>query len=135
MSGPTAFPIIATATNTGTQTVATTAETVIATLANINSRGSNYPINVTGRAVFAVNASTTATVMRLRIGSATGTIIGAAQTVQSGVAGDVSGADGGVAAQYTPAQEVAGLTIVLTIQATAAAANWSVTMAQLIAQQ
>ena len=135
MPGPTAFPQIATYTNIGSQAITTTNETVIATLQGINSRGSNFPINLAGRAIFAVNASTTSTTLRLRVGSLTGALIGAAQVVQGGVAGDVNAADGSIAATYTPALEVAGLVVVLTIQAAAAAANWNVTLAQLVAQQ
>lgn len=135
MPGPTAFPIINAATNTGTQTVVTTAETVIATLANVNSRGANFPINITGNAVFAVSPLTTATTLRLRAGTVTGPILGAAQIVSGGVAGDLTSADGTIVAQYTPTLEVAGFTIVLTIQATGAGANWNVTMAQIVAQQ
>lgn len=135
MSGPTAWPIIQSSFTTGTQAITTTAETVIATLSGINSRGSNFPINLTGNAVFAVSAATTATVLRLRIGTLTGTLIGTAQTPSGGVAGDVNAADGTIVATYTPAQEVAGLVVVLTIQATGAAANWNVTNAGLVAQQ
>ena len=132
---PVPFPIINTTTNVGTQTIVTTTETVIATLTGVNSRGSNYPINLTGSAVFAVSALTTATTLRIRLGSLTGTIVGAAQIVQGGVAGDVNAADGSVVAQYTPAGELANQTFVLTIAATAAGANWNVTSAQLVAQQ
>lgn len=135
MSGPTAWPIIQSAFTTGTQAITTTTETVIATLSNINSRGSNFPINITGNAVFAVSAATTATTLRLRLGSVTGSLIGTAQVPSGGVAGDVNAADGTIVATYTPAQEVAGLVIVLTIQATAAGANWNVTNAGLTAQQ
>lgn len=135
MPGPTAFPQIATVVNTNTQTVVTTAETVIATLTGINSRGSNFPINITGSAVFAVSAATTSTTLRIRLGGVTGTVLGQPQTVQGGVAGDVNAADATVGAVYVPSLEVAGLTLVLTIAAAAAAANWNVTLAQLVAQQ
>lgn len=132
---PTPFPQIATATNTGTQAITTTTETVISTLSNVNSRGANFPVNLTGNAVFAVAAATTATVLRIRLGTVTGTIVGSQQTVSGGVAGDITFADGSVFAQYTPSGEMAGQTFVLTIQATGAGANWNVTSAQLIAQQ
>jgi hypothetical protein len=135
MPGPTAFTQIQNVVNVGTQTIPTTAETVIATLSNINSRGANYPINITGSAVFAIAAATTATVMRIRIGSVTGTLLGAGQIVSGGVAGDVNAGDGTIGAVYTPSLEVAGLVLVLTIQATAAGSNWNVTFASLTAQQ
>ena len=135
MPGPTEFPQILQTNNTGTQSITTTTETVIATLTNINSRGSNYPINLAASAVFAINASTTSVTMRLRLGTVTGTVIGAAQVVSGGVAGDISAGDGSIGATYTPSLEVAGLTVVLTIQAAAAAANWNVTYANIVAQQ
>ena len=135
MPGPTDFPQILTTTSTATQAITTTTETVIATLTNINSRGSNFPINFTGSAVFVVQAATTLVTMRIRIGSVTGTVIGVAQPVAGGIAGDITNADGTVGAQFVPSAEVAGMTVVLTIQATAAGANWNVTYASLIAQQ
>lgn len=135
MPGPTSFPQIAQTTNTGTQSITTTTETVIATLSNVNSRGSNYPINFNGSAVFAVQAATTAVTMRIRQGSLTGSIVGTAQQVSGGVAGDITAGDGTIGATLTPAAEVANATYVLTIQATAAAANWNVTYANLTAVQ
>lgn len=135
MPGITAFPQILSVTNTGTQLITTTTETVISTLQNVNSRGSNYPINIQGSAVFAINASTTTVTMRLRLGSLTGTLLGQAQPVSGGIAGDITAGDGTIGAQYTPSLEVAGLVIVLTIQATAAAANWNVTYSNITAQQ
>ena len=135
MPGSTAFPQIASTTNTGTQAITNNNETIIATLSNINSRGSNFPINISGSAVFTVQAATTATTMRLRLATLTGTLLGQAQPVYAATAGTTSGADGSIGAVYTPSLEVAGLVLVLTIQATNAGAAWNVTFAQLIAQQ
>ena len=135
MPGPTAWPLIQTVTNSGVQTITTVTETIIATLTNVNSRGSNFPINFAGSAVFAVSAATTATILRIRQGTLAGGLVGVAQTVQGGVAGDVNAADGSVFGQFTPASEIANATFVLTIQATAAGANWNVVTASLTAQQ
>lgn len=135
MPGPVAWPLLNTTTNTGTQSITTTTETVVATLTNINSRGSNYLINFQGSVVFAIQAATTSTTVRLRLGTVTGTIVGSAQVVSGGTAGTQTAGDGTVAGVFTPSQEVANLTVVLTVQAAAAAANWNVTLAQIIAQQ
>lgn len=135
MSGPTAWPQIQSTFQTGTQAITTTTETVIATLSNINSRGSNFPINLVGSAVFAISAATTATTLRIRQGTVTGAVVGTLQVVTGGVAGDMNAGDGTVSATFTPSGEIANATFVLTIQATAAAANWNVTNAALTAQQ
>lgn len=135
MPGPTAFPQILQSTNTGTQSITTTTETVIATLNNINSKGQGYALNISGSAVFAIQAATTAVTMRLRVGSLTGILLGPAQVVSGGIAGDITAGDGTVGAMWTPTGEVANATLVLTIQATAAAANWNVTYANLQSQQ
>lgn len=135
MSGPTAWPQVTQAIVTGSQAITTTAETVIATLTNVNSRGAGFSINLTGQAAFAVNASTTATTLRIRLGSVTGTLVGSAVIVSGGTAGDIADASGSVGGVFTPAQEIAGATFVLTIQATSAAANWNTTYARLQQQQ
>lgn len=135
MSGPTDFPQLQTVTNLSTQTITANTETVICTSNPINSRGSNYPINITGSMVSAVQAATTATTMRIRLGTLTGGIVGSTLIVQGGTAGTANTTDGTIGAQYTPALEVAGLLIVLTIQATAAGANWTVGFAQLFITQ
>lgn len=130
MPGPTAWQQQYQVINTGTQTVTTTTETVVATLANINSRSPGAAISIFGNVCFAVQAATTSTTIRLRVGSVSGTLVGSAQSIAS-VAGQVSGADGAVAATDTPAGEYAGQTYVLTVQAAAAGANWNVTFASL----
>lgn len=130
MPGPTAWPQQFQVINTGAQTITTTSETVVATLAGVNSRSQGAQVSLFGACCFAVAAATTATTIRLRIGSLTGTLLGAAQPIGS-VAGQVTAADGAVAAVDTPAGEYAGQTYVLTVQATAAGANWNVTFASL----
>lgn len=135
MSGPTAWPQIQQVTVTGNQSITTTTETVIATLSNLNSRGSNYLVQFQGVATFAVSAATTATTLRIRAGSLTGTLLGSLVIAAGGVAGDIADASGVVGANYNPAQEFANATFVLTIQATAAAANWNTTFASFQALQ
>ena len=135
MPGPTAFPQVAQYINTAAQSIATTAETVIATLTGINSRGSNFPIYLLGTCSFLVQAATTSNVLRLRLGGLAGAVIGAAQEVQGATAGDVQFASGVISATYVPSGEISGAVIVMTIQATAAGGNWSVYNAQLVAQQ
>lgn len=131
MTGPTAWPLIRQVIVTGTQAITTTTETVIATLANVNSKGSGFQLNFTGFAAFAVNADTTATTLRIRAGSVTGTLLGSAVIVAGATAGDLQDASGNVGATQNPTQEVAHATYVLTIQATSAAENWNTTYASL----
>lgn len=135
MPGPTAWPLTQQVIATGNQAITTTTETVIATLPNLNSRGSGYTIHFSGQAAFAVSAATTATTLRIRIGTVTGTIVGSAVIAAGATAGDLQDASGVVGGDYTPSQEIANATFVLTIQATAAAANWNTTYARLEAQQ
>jgi hypothetical protein len=135
MPGPTDFPQVQTVTNVSVQAVPATTETVICTSNPINSRGSNYPINVQASAVYAINATTTGVTMRLRLGTVTGSLIGVAQVVNAATAGTESFADGTIGAQYQPALEVAGLLIVLTVQAAGAGAAWNTTFAQLFINQ
>lgn len=135
MPGPTAWPQTKQVIVTGNQAITTTDETVIATISNLNSRGSGYTIHFTGQAAFAVDAATTATTLRIRIGTVTGTVVGSAVIAAAATAGDVQDAPGVVGGDYTPAQEIAGATFVLTIQATGAGANWNTTYACLEAQQ
>lgn len=135
MTGPTAWPHIRQDIVTGNQAITNTTETVIATLNNINSRGAGYTIHFTGQAAFAVSAATTATTLRIRADSLTGTLLGSAVIVSGAVAADLTNDSGVVGADLTPNQEIAGATFVLTIQATAAAAAWNTTYARLEAQQ
>lgn len=135
MSGPTAWPQIQQVTVTGNQAITTTDETVIATLSNLNSRGSNYPVQFQGNAAFAVSALTTATTLRVRLGTLTGTLLGSAVIAAGATAGDLQDASGVVGANYVPSEEFANATFVLTIQATGAGANWNTTFASLQAMQ
>lgn len=135
MPGPTAWPQTVQDIVTGNQSITNATETVIATLANINSRGSGYTLYFTGTAAFAVSAATTATTLRIRAGSLTGTLLGSAVIASGAVAADLTAASGVVGATYAPNLEIAGATFVLTVQATGAAAAWNVTYAQLRVQQ
>lgn len=135
MPGPTAWPQTKQVIVTGNQAITKNVETVIATLPNLNSRGSGYTIHFNGQAAFAVDAATTATTLRIRIGSVTGTVVGSAVIAAAATAGDVQDASGVVGGDYTPAQEIAGATFVLTIEDTSAGASWNTTYARLEAQQ
>lgn len=134
MAGQTAWGQTVSVLNVSPQSITTTTETVIATLSGLNSSGPGVPITLVGAAVFVVQAATTSTTLRIRTGSVTGTLLGAAQVIGS-AAGDVTGNDGSVSAQLTPNGEIANGTFVLTVQAAAAGANWNVTLAQLQAFQ
>lgn len=134
MTGQTPWGQTVSVINTSPQTITTTTETVVATLSGLNSSGPGVPISLVGFCVFVVQAATTATNLRLRVGSVTGALVGVAQPISS-LAGDVTGADGSVAGVYTPSGELSGATFVLTVQATAAGANWNVTLASLQAFQ
>src|SRR5215469_10365587 len=123
MAGPTAWQQYASVVNTSTQSITTTTETVIATLAGINSRSPGQAIVFDGGAFFAVNASTTSTTLRIRQDSLTGSVVGVAQVIAE-TAGTISQLVAAVAGQDTPSGEYAFKTYVLTIQAAAAAANW-----------
>lgn len=131
MPGPTAWQQIVPQVVTGAQVITTTAETVVATLLGVNSRGAGYPIYLTGQAVFVINAGTTQTFLRIRQGNLSGAIVGGQVSAAGGTAGGITQASGVVGGVFTPAQEVSGATFVLTVQATGAAANWDVTYAAL----
>lgn len=132
MPGPTAWQQQLTSQSVSTQSITTTTETVIATLSGVFSRSVGAPVNLTGSAVFAVNASTTSVTLRLRYASLTGTQL-TAQTISGGIAGDITAADGTIGFTDNPTGEYANQVYVMTIQATAAAANWNVTFASLSA--
>lgn len=132
MAGPTPWGQNFNVVNLGTQSITTTTETQITALTGINNRALGSPIYFAANAVFAINASCTSTTLRLRAGSSTGTIL-ATGVVSGGTAGTSTAADGTIAYLLNPSGEVAGYTVVLTIQATAAAANWNVTLASISA--
>ena len=132
MPGPTAWQQNIVAVNFGTQSITTTTETVICTLSGLASRQAGNPIFLQGWAAFAVNASTTSTVLRIRQDSLTGALVSNTAPFTA-TAGTTSAATSDVNAQDSPALEYENKTYVLTIQATAAAANWNVTAATLIA--
>lgn len=135
MTGPTAWGQTRQVIATGNQSVTDADETVIATLPNISSRGAGFTIHLNGQAAFAVSAATTATTLRIRLGTLTGTIVGSLVIASAATAADLKNASGVVGGDYTPDQEIANATFVLTIQQTAAAAAWDTTYARLEAQQ
>lgn len=132
MPGPTAWQQISYATNIATQAITTTNETVIATLAGLDSRQAGGPILLLGYAQFAVNASTTGVTLRVRQDSLTGSLVQAAAAVAM-TAATATFDQLNVLALDQPTGEYAGKTYVLTIQATAAAANWNNNAAVLVA--
>lgn len=119
-----------TTTSTATQTITANTETVIATLAAVNSRSAGSSISLSGAALFVVQAATTITTARIRKDSLTGSVVGVAQPI-GGTAASQTGADIAIGAVDSPSGEIAGQIYVLTIQATSAGANWNVTFAQL----
>jgi hypothetical protein len=133
MPGPTAWQQNLFVINNSVQTVVTNAETVIATLVGVTSRSPGGPINLTGFAAFQVSALTTATTLRVRIGSVTGTILNAAAPAITGTAGSTTTNTIDGSWQDQPVGEYNNQTYVLTIQSTAAGANWNVTLASLAA--
>lgn len=133
MPGPTPWQQSAYASSLGAQTITTTTETVICTLSGVTSRGQGFPVNLSGFAQFAVNAATTATLLRVRLGSVTGGIVGSVTGQYAATAGTATFDQLQVATTDNPTGEYAGQVYVLTIQATAAGANWNVTAATLSA--
>lgn len=130
MAGPTAWQQTVSTQSVSVQSITTTTETVIATLSGIFSRSPGAPVNLTGNAVFSVNASTVSTTMRIRYQTIAGTAI-VAVIVAGGPAGDLTAGDGTIGVTDVPLGEYANQQYVLTIQATGAVANWNVNFASL----
>jgi hypothetical protein len=130
---PSSFKQTVQNTNLSTQTITTTTETVIATLAGVTNWSPGAPVILAGYAFFAINASTTSTTLRIRSGSLSGAVIGAQAAVLAETAGTISQAPLEIATVDNVTGEYGSQTYVLTIQAAAAAANWNVTIAQLTA--
>lgn len=132
MPGPTPWQQTPFVVNATSQTIITNAETVVATLGGIFSRTPGAAIYVTGYAAFTVNAATTSTVARIRIGSVTGAVVGVSAPVTN-TAGTTQANLIDLSVQDVPAGEYFNQTYVMTVQSTAAAANWTVTLASLSA--
>lgn len=130
MSGPVTWHREPIANVIGNQTITANAETIIATLAGLNSRGVGYGWKLLGTVTFAVSALTTAVTLRIRPDTISGTAL-ATSIVEGGVAGDIADASGVIVAEDLFSGEYCNKTYVLTIQDTAAGANWNVLNASL----
>lgn len=131
MPGPTPWTQQWATYNYSTQSITTTSETVIATLAGVNSRSPGTPISLVGFAQFAVQAATTSVTLRIRSTALSGSVIQSATGVFAATAATASQDQLNIAVQDTPSGEYAGQTYVLTIQAAAAGANWNTVIASL----
>lgn len=108
----------------------TTAETVVATLSGVATNQPGATIFLHGQATVTTAASTTALTLRVREDSLTGTIVDEAtpDTLEA-AAGSTETHD--IAVDFVAAGEYGSKTFVLTVQATAAAANGSCLQASL----
>ena len=132
MPGPTAWGQTAFVYGSANQTITTTSELVVCTLAAVNSRGPGFPVNLNGWVVVSAGTSTTAIVIRVRQDSLTGSVVGSSST-DSAVPATLATAQYGIEVQDTPTGEYAGKTYVLTVQQTSAAGNGTVVAAALSA--
>jgi hypothetical protein len=135
VTGPTAWPQVASAYNTSLTTLVTTTETVVCTLAGISSRGAGFPISLHGSATVVPGLSTTATTLRVRRGSVSGTLVAGAMSAHSFVSGSATEITLGIDVQDVLSGEISGATYVLTAQLTSATTLGSVTNAALTAVQ
>jgi hypothetical protein len=130
MSGPTAWQQTVTADVIGNQSITTTAETVIATLAGVNSRSVGANIKLLGTVSYAIDAAATSVTLRIRPNSISGTAL-ATTLVEAATAATLTDATGVIVAEDVFAGEYCNKTYVLTIAAAAAAGNWNVLNASL----
>lgn len=108
--------------NTGSQTLTTTTEAVIATLANINLDSITPRVSLSGTVNVLAGTGTTAITLRIRRAGLTGALVGTANlnTLAAGSTFTLS-----VEADDSPG-ESAGATYVVTAQQTGASANGTV---------
>ena len=130
MPGPTAWQQTVINDVIGNQSITTTSETVIATLAGVNSRSTNAQIKLLGTCTFAVSAATTSVTLKIRPDSISGTAL-ATTIVEAAAAATLTDAVGVIVAEDLFSGEYCNKTYVLTIAAAAAAANWNVLNASL----
>jgi hypothetical protein len=114
-------------------TIVANTETVIATLTGISSRSPGSPILLSGYAFYLVNAATTLTTLRVRQTSLTGALVQGSAPGMGATAASQTSSNQEVVVQDSPMGEVSNMTYVLTIQSTAAGANWNVALATLTA--
>lgn len=109
---------------TGDITVVTTTETILATIASVNTPRPGCKVQLFAFGQFTSGANTTGLTFRWRRGATiTDTVVGESNVEQiEAAAGSTEGHS--VAVEDTPG-EVAGQTYVFTVQATAASANGS----------
>jgi len=107
----------------------TTAETVVATLAGINTQDAAAPINIAGWAAFSTGTGVTAVTARLRRNSGAGAVVGEGATVQVGasLAGVI------VINEQDAPGEVASFAYVLTLQQVGATGNGAANTVNLLA--
>lgn len=113
------------------QTLVTTAETVVCTLTNVTSRKAGQKVHLEGHLNITTGTGTTATVLRVRQDSLTGTVVDTVETDSLAATAAGNPEDHFIAADFTPAGELSGKTFVLTASQTAAGANGTVNLATL----
>lgn len=103
-------------------TIVTTAETVVCTLAGVSAQGPQCSVQLRGWAQVTLAANSTGVTLRVRRGtSVSGTLVGEANAVTSGITASTNFA-GDVEVTDAPG-EVAGQSYVLTVEVTGASAN------------
>lgn len=115
---------------TADTTLVTTAETVVATLAGVSTNQPGQTVGLRGSVRVTTGTNTTATTLRIRRDSLTGTLVGEATPEQvEAAAGSTEGHD--IYAEESSPGEFIGRTYVLTVEQTGATANGSVVNASL----
>jgi type IV pilus biogenesis protein CpaD/CtpE len=115
--------------NTGTTSIPTTTETVVATLGGISTQSADAVVLLEGYLQIASGAATTALTVNIRRGSLTGAIVAVSEVDVA-----LASSNYGVGVQVNDAPgEVASQVYVLTVTQTAATGNGSVTYASLSA--
>lgn len=122
-------PVIVTNTQTGAQTVTTTAETVIATL--VVSTGGPFDVVLQGLCDLTLGGTVSAVTLRVRRDSVTGAVVG--QPVQWTIPVATAPRLTMPIAVTDPQRDCASATYVLTVVQAAASSNGTVNMAQLTA--
>jgi hypothetical protein len=118
---------VATVAATGSQTITTTTETVVATLGGLNTAPSQSRVAMTGIVNITVGTGGTSVTLRVRRASVSGTVVGVAMSHTVAAGSNYSLA---VQALDSPG-EVAGATYVVTVAVTAATGNSTVNYAHL----
>lgn len=114
-------------------TLVTVAETVVATLSGVSSRGPGQRVDLEGEATVTTGGSTTALTLRVRRDGLTGTLVDEAIVDQVEAAAGSTETHSINCSDANPG-ELANATYVLTVAQTGAAANGSVLHASLEAE-